>query len=89
MVRHALIRGAGAGGVADVFIQSYLEVEASKTLTTWFARVPTEANISDWPSRNESHPLLLERHNCRDDAVAKWQVLLQLVESKRDGLLGR
>lgn len=88
-VRHALIRGAGAGGVADVFIQSYLEVEASKNLTTWFARVPTEANISDWPSRNESHPLLLERHNCRDDAVAKWQVLLQLVESKRDGLLGR
>ena len=39
----------------------HLRREASNNLCVWFARVPTEANISDYPSRGVSHPLLTGR----------------------------
>ena len=36
----------------------HLEHEALNSSQAWFARVPTEANISDFPSRGEAHPML-------------------------------
>ena len=45
-VRFSLIRASGAGDVA----RSFMSREAKKNCVTWFARVPTEANIADYPS---------------------------------------
>lgn len=43
--------------------------EAGCNALTWFARVPTEPNISDFPSRSADHPLLEPKLNCSDSAV--------------------
>ncbi len=49
-VRFSLIRASGTGEGARPFMPSYLEWEAKKNCVTWFARVPTEAYIADYPS---------------------------------------
>ena len=46
-VRFSLICASGTGDAASSFMASYLEWEAKKNCVTWFARVPTEANITD------------------------------------------
>ena len=55
-VRQALIRGIASGAVANLFLQRHLRFEVMNSTNVWFARVPTEANIADWPSRNAMHP---------------------------------
>ena len=58
-VRFALIRGIVAQGiVAENIMQFHLEVEVSFNSNIWFARVPTEANIADLPSRALDHSFL-------------------------------
>ena len=57
-VRFSLIRGSCLSPCASVLMRYHLEREASNNLCTWYARVPTEANVSDYPSRNVPHPLL-------------------------------
>ena len=64
-VRFSLIRGVGNGSVANKLIQIQLESEIKENLNTWFARVGTEANIADYPSRFADHPLLSGKNNER------------------------
>ena len=42
----------------DTWTGYHLHREASNNLCVWYARVPTEANISDFPSRGVNHPML-------------------------------
>ena len=57
-VRFSLIKGSAEGEVAQTLMRIHLEHEALNSSQAWFARVPTEANISDFPSRGEAHPML-------------------------------
>lgn len=50
-VRYALIRGAGTGPWGEFIMKLHLEKEAALNTRAWFVRVPTEANIADYPSR--------------------------------------
>ena len=87
-VRFALIRGTGMGKVASTTMQLHLENEVAFNTNVWFARVPTEANIADIPSRFASHPLLLdslESSSCAFDSLMKFldkikQVRNELIE---------
>ena len=63
-VRYALIKASGAGGVATALLKFHLTDEAKRNSLVWFARVPTEANISDFRSRLVPHPFLKDSHNC-------------------------
>ena len=49
----------------------HLEREAFNNLNTWYARVPTEANVSDYPSRAVPHPLLPE-HKDQSFSAVEW-----------------
>lgn len=55
-VRQAMIPGIASGLVAKTVLQRHLRFEVNHTTSIWFARVPSEANIADWPSRNAEHP---------------------------------
>ena len=57
-VRFALIRGTGLGLIAEIIMKQHLETEVNYNRNIWFARVPTEANIADIPSRFLQHPFL-------------------------------
>ena len=57
-VRFSLIRGTATGDAAQKLLKLNLECKNVCNSTIWFARVPTEANLSDLPSRGVSHPLL-------------------------------
>ena len=93
-VRYALIKASGTGPVSTALLKFHLEDEAKRNSVVWFARVPTEANISDYPSRLVSHPFLVETHNCNVDAVEKRECILQRVmlevgDSKGGGKISR
>ena len=53
-----------------------LRVEADCGPRTWYARVPAEANISDWPSRQQPHPWLLPACDVSEDAPRVLQDIL-------------
>ena len=57
-VRFSFIRASGTGPIATLLVGYYMRKEAIQSAVVWFARVPTEANISDYPSRGQQHPLL-------------------------------
>ena len=57
-MRHSLIRANGNGSIAKALLSYYLRHESLQSAAVWFARVPTEANLSDFPSRGKCHPLL-------------------------------
>lgn len=57
--RFSLIRGASMSPCASALMRYHLEREAVNNFCTWYARVPTEANVADFPSRNVPHCLLL------------------------------
>ena len=58
--RFSLIRGSCLSPHASALMRYNLERKASNNLCTWYARVPTEAHVSDFPSRNAAHPLLTD-----------------------------
>eukprot|EP00435_Cladocopium_sp_Y103_P038332 s3870_g10.t1 len=62
-VRFSLIKATAAGEIGQLLMEYHLRLEAIADSRTWFARVPTEANISDYPSRSVAHPLLVEECN--------------------------
>ena len=45
---------------ASALMRYHLEREAISNLCAWYARVPTEADVSDFPSRNVPFSLLVE-----------------------------
>ena len=67
-VRHALVRGVASGAVANVMLQRHLKFEVNNSTSVWFARVPTEANIADWPSRGVTHLFFAEKPNDSSNA---------------------
>ena len=69
-VRYALIRASGSGPMA-IALLNYLMDEVNRNSLVWFARVPTEANISDFPSRLVEHPFLTVSHQCNKLAEEK------------------
>ncbi|CAK9000730.1 unnamed protein product [Durusdinium trenchii] len=80
-VRYALIRGAAIGPCGEVIMRFHLEKEASLHSRAWFARVPTEANIADFPSRLSQHPLLVPKADVTDSARHSFQSLISTVDS--------
>ena len=80
-VRFSLIRACGTGVVAQSLMGYYLKLETRKCSRTWFARVPTEANVSDFPSRRQAHYLLEPGCDASDNAVQKLQKILSEVKA--------
>lgn len=75
-VRYALIRASGSGQVEIALLKFYLMDEANRNSLIWFARAPTEANISDFPSRLVKHPFLTASHQCNKLAEEKLEKIL-------------
>ena len=75
--RYALIKASGTGVVSTALLKFHLIDEAKRTWLVWFARVPTEANISDYPSRLVPHPFLVDSHNCNRAALERLDVILK------------
>ena len=78
-VRYALIKASGSGSVAIAMLKFHLVDEAPRNSLVWFARVPTEANISDFPSRLVEHPFLPSTHCCNPIAKTALDKLLSVV----------
>ena len=75
-VRFSLIRASAAGTAGQALLSHQLQVEADCGLRSWYARVPTEANISDWPSRGQQHELLISACNFSADAFLEYQAIM-------------
>ena len=75
-VRFSLIRATTMSTTSQPFLEYQLRLEADCGLQTWYARVPTEANISDWPSRLQAHDLLVEECNVSMEAKLEFQKIL-------------
>ena len=75
-VRYALIKASGTGVVATSLLKIHLADEAKRNSLVWFARVPTEANRSDYPSRLAPHPFLVDDLNCNTLALEKFNLIL-------------
>ena len=78
-VRYALIKASGTGAVATALLQIHLVDEAKRNSLVWFARVPTEANISDYPSRLVPHPFLDNSHCCNSLALERFNSMMEQV----------
>ena len=76
-VRYALIRASGTGVVSTALLKFHLTDEAKRNLLVWFARVPAEANVSDYPSKSVPHPFLVGSHNCNRAALERFDVILE------------
>jgi hypothetical protein len=88
-VRFALIRGTGLGVVANTIMQQHLETEVDFNTNVWFARVPTQANIADIPSRFLSHRFL---PSSLDESSTAWTCLerfLKRVQHACEEAIGR
>ncbi len=81
-VRFSLIRASGSGDVACFLLGKFLEWEARNNVTTWFARVPTEANIADYPSRFQKLEILSDEFSCNESAA---NVLESMLVGLNDG----
>ncbi len=81
-VRFSLIRASGSGDVACALLAKYLEWEAENNVMTWFARVPTEANIADFPSRFQKLEILSDDLSCNDNAAS---LLTSMLDGLSDG----
>ena len=75
-VRYAHIRASGSGSVAISLLKFHLKDEAERDSLIWFARVPTEANISDFPSMLVEHPFLESSYQCNATAEEKLHAIL-------------
>ena len=60
-------------------MEFYLRHEVKLNTQTWFARVPTEANLSDWPSHLCRHELLNDDTDCSETALDKFRSLSDFV----------
>lgn len=76
-VRFSFVRGSASGLVGQKLIEFQLTLEAHSGSRTWYARVPTEANVSDFPSRLQEHSMLQKDHDVTAEATAVMDNLLQ------------
>ena len=82
--RFSLIRGSCLSRFATCLMEHHLHREAANNLCTWFARVPTEANISDYPSRAEEHELLPHRLDESASAVRWFEDMQKSLQRRLD-----
>ena len=61
----------------------HLEIEVRLNTNVWFARVPTEANIADIPSRFEQHPFLQKSLEVSSDSLACLESVKKDIKSVR------
>ena len=80
-VRFSLIRAVGTSDIAFSIRTSHLEWEAESNCQTWFARVPTEANIADHPSRFQRVDILTDELCCDGEAESVFGILLEKVKA--------
>ena len=80
-VRFSLIRGSCLSKHVSALMRYHLSREATNNLCTWFARVPTEANLGDYPSRNVPHALLTEDINESTAASFWFERLVQSLQA--------
>ncbi len=59
-VRFTMIKASAKGGAALKLVKYYISLESDLALCMWCARVSSESNLGDAPSRNVSHELLPE-----------------------------
>ena len=78
--RFSLIRASGSGEVACLMLGKFLTWEAENNVVTWFARVPTEANIADFPSRFHKVEILNDDISCNGSATTVFQALIQGID---------
>ena len=78
-VRFSLVKASAAGAIAQKLMTYHLQSEALSGARSWFARVPTECNLSDYPSRGIPHCLLVESCNITPCALKVFaKVVLHL-----------
>ena len=88
-VRHALVRGIASGAVANVMLQRHLKIEVKNSTSVWFARVPTEANIADWPSRGETHPFFAGKPDESSNANDLLEgIMREVKDATRPAMMG-
>ena len=86
-VRYSLIRGMAIGKFGQPLMVQHLQWEALHTTRTWFARVPTEANLSDFPSRGLQHEKLTKDKDVSGKAIDILQSILSNVLGTRVTML--
>eukprot|EP00435_Cladocopium_sp_Y103_P065769 s873_g27.t1 len=82
-VRFSLIKAAACGEVGQRLMEYHLRLEALSGSRTWFARVPTEASISDYPSRAVPHPLLVHEADVSLQAEICLDAILSYLKQMR------
>ena len=82
-VRYSLIRGTAVGKIATQLLEYHIRNEALANLSSWYARVRTESNISDFPSRGVKHHLLGDSCEVSLDAASVWTSILDLLNCEQ------
>ena len=73
-----MTRASASGEAGQTLLQLQLQVEADTGLRSWYARVPTECNLSDFPSRSQLHELLPTSLEVSCKAVEKLQFIVEM-----------
>lgn len=76
-VRFSFIRATASGAHSQALMGLQLRVEADCGLCTWYARIPTEASISDWPSRDQPYDMLDPSCDVSAEASKVFRMILQ------------
>ena len=79
-VRFSFVRGSATGEVGQKLMKFHLLLETKSGSWTWYARVPTEANISDYPSTQQHHELLQAENNVLVRAAAELDNILRMAD---------
>ena len=81
-VRDSLISCISRNVTAKKILAATMALECTKQLTPWYARIPTDSNLSDGPSRFNCQKVLdMGAEECKLDPFASWEQLVPLSES--------
>lgn len=84
-LRFSSMRGSCLSQHASALMKFPLEREAVNCLCTWYARVRTEANVSDYPSRNVPHHLFPDSVDESTAALVWFEVLMGVLQRGHAG----
>ncbi len=79
-VRFTIIKASAKGSIVLKLVKYYISLESDLAVSMWCARVSSESNIADAPSRKFSHELLVE--DLRN--LSFFEMLLSAVGISRD-----
>ena len=79
--RFSFMQGSATGTITQKLMECHLMLEAGSGSRTWYARVPTEANFSDFPSRQQRHELLTDECEASRKAFLELEKILQCISS--------